>query len=90
MNVELSVADELAEALRAEGRSVEAQIRVVLAIACYERGLISVGKAAEVSGLTRGEFETELSRRKVVQPYALEDVEADVKWAKSLVASNSK
>lgn len=87
MHVEISVADELAEALQAEGRSVAAQIGVDVAIACYERGLISMGKAAEASGLKRAEFEMELARRKVVRPYSAADAEADAHWAHAAVGA---
>ncbi len=87
MRIELSVPEELAEALRAEGRSVESEVGVVLAISCYEQGLISVGRAAEISCLKRGEFEEELARRKVARPYLGTDVKADSDWARSFRAT---
>lgn len=53
------------------------------AVSLYASGQISIGKAAELSGLSRGEFETVLSDRSIERNYSKEDLEHDLKFVKS-------
>lgn len=53
-----------------------------LALAFFERGLISVGKAAELARTSRRIFEGWLKEREAVRRMDEADVEADLQWAK--------
>jgi predicted HTH domain antitoxin len=48
----------------------------------YARGLLSLGKASEFSGMTRFEFESLLAERHVERPYDTAELERDLAWAK--------
>jgi predicted HTH domain antitoxin len=48
----------------------------------YARGLLSLGKASEFSGITRPEFESLLAQRRVERPYEVAELERDLAWAK--------
>ena len=89
MRVELSVPNELAEVLTAEGRPLDRQIALDLAVAYYERGLISVGKAAELAGLSRMELERVLGERRVVRNYNEHDLRADLEFARTGIPGGS-
>ncbi len=50
----------------------------LLAIYYYAQHLVSLGKAAEVSGLPRGEYEALLAERRIERNYSVADLEADL------------
>lgn len=58
-----------------------ARLKTVLTL--YAQGELSTGKAAEVAGITRMDFERLLCERQVVLSYSEEDLEHDLAWAKS-------
>lgn len=60
--VEVEVPDELTTALQRDGRELGAEIRLVAAIKWYELGRLSQAKAAELAGLSRAAFISELAR----------------------------
>jgi predicted HTH domain antitoxin len=60
----------------------QAKIKKEVALALYVRGLISIGKAAELAGLARPEFEAVLAERRIERPYDLTELERDLAWAK--------
>jgi len=53
--------NDFARELSEKGTAVENRVALDLAIRYYRPGLISSGKAAELSGLTRLEFEKQLN-----------------------------
>jgi len=53
-----------------------------LALALYARGILGFGKARELCGLTKWQFEEVLGRRKVVRPYDEDDLAADLAYAR--------
>lgn len=58
--VTVEVPDTIAALLqrsRLAGRARDAQVRVALAIHLFQEGLVSVGKAAELAGEPRADFE---------------------------------
>lgn len=57
-----------------------------VAVSYYAQGLVSMGKATELSQLSRWEFEATLGERKIERNYSMEDLEADLRWAKGASA----
>lgn len=82
MKVTVSIPDGFAHQLAENGRPIENQLILDLALYYYERGLISLGKAVELSGLRRLEFERLLAEYHVERPGALEHLQSDLDWAK--------
>ncbi|HEX6564497.1 MAG TPA: UPF0175 family protein [Chthoniobacterales bacterium] len=70
--------DQLAKA----GRPIEAQLIADLGLHCYQFGLISLGMAAEFSGLRRAEFEQLIAAHKIERPGSLECLDGDLDWAR--------
>jgi predicted HTH domain antitoxin len=66
--------DSVAEALRLAPPDAEAQVRKELALALYARGILGFGKARELCGLTKWQFEELLGRRKVVRPFTTKTI----------------
>jgi predicted HTH domain antitoxin len=82
MNVVLEIPDGLGQTLADSPDALRQRIALDLAVYYYAERLVSIGKAAELSGLSRGEFETVLGERQIERNYSAEDLEADLKWAK--------
>lgn len=82
MNVTLSIPEELADELAKKGRPIERQLMLDLAMHYYQQGEISAGRAAELSGLRRAEFERLLAEHKIERPGSLEHLQGDLDWAR--------
>ena len=83
VEVKIRIPSELAELARP--RSVEEELRLLIALELYREGRVSLGKAAEMTGLSIREFLYELRSRRVPLNYDLEELEEDMKTARMLV-----
>ena len=83
MSLTLDIPDDVAEALRFPPTEVEAELRKELAVALYARGALGFGKARELTGLTKWEFDELLGRRGVEHHYGEQDLAADLSYARS-------
>jgi len=54
-------------------------IRLDVAISLYQREKVSLGKAAEIAGLNRWEFQKILAERRIPLNYSVSDLEKDYK-----------
>ena len=81
MKVSVSIPDDLARQLVENGRPIEHQLLLDLALHYYQQGLISLGKAVELSGLHRAELEDLLAKYKIERPGSFEHLQADLDWA---------
>jgi predicted HTH domain antitoxin len=82
MRFTVELPDSVAEALRLAPPDAEAEVRKELALALYARGILGFGKARELCGLTKWQFEELLGRRKVVRPYDEDDLAVDLAYAR--------
>ncbi len=60
--LEIEMPDSVLIGLQKEPKQLAAEIRVAAAVKWYEMGALSQGKAAELAGLSRAAFLSELSR----------------------------
>jgi len=77
----LEVPEEVRRALRLPPDEVEGELRKELALALYQRGVLSLGKARVLARMTRWEFEDLLGRRKIPRHYTEQDLEEDLAYA---------
>lgn len=63
--VQLTVPDSVLAALKKAPHEMAAEICLAAAIHWYQQSVLSMEKAAEVTGLTRGDFLAELACRRV-------------------------
>ena len=83
VEVKIRIPSELAEL--ASPRSVEEELRLLVALELYREGRVSLGKAAELAGLSLREFLYELRSRRVPLNYDLEELEKDMETVRILV-----
>lgn len=82
MAMELEIPEDVVKTLRLPPTEVEGELKRELALALYRRGVLSSGKARELAGLTRWEFEELLGKRRIERHYSEEDLERDLEYAK--------
>ena len=83
MKLILEIPDAIASELGASEQAVSARVQAALAVHYYEARLVSLGRAAELSGLQRGECEALLAQRRTVRDYGADDLAADLAWARA-------
>lgn len=80
MILTLTVPDDVATELGSSGEEVRGRVQLELAIHFLQLGLISTGRAAEMSGVSRGEFEGRLAERGWERSYTEGDWAEDLAW----------
>ena len=79
----LKIPGDVVEALRLPLNEVKGELEKELALALYQRGVLSSGKACALAGMTRWEFEEILGRRCIRRHYTEKDLEEDIEYARS-------
>ena len=79
----LEIPREVMEAVRLPPGEVEPELRKELALALYQRGALSLGKARLLARMTKWEFEELLGQRKIPRHYTDVDLEEDIRYARS-------
>lgn len=74
----LEIPEDILSALNLPPDEVEQELRKELAIALYARGVLSVGKAAELADIPRERFEDVLGERRIPRHYGSEELEEDL------------
>lgn len=79
----LEIPKDIVDALRLPPGEVEGELRKELALALYQCGALSSGKACVLVGMTRWEFEDLLGKRRIQRHYTEKDLEEDIYYAHS-------
>ncbi|WP_292726928.1 UPF0175 family protein [Methanoculleus sp.] len=80
-DVTITVPQDIVQALRLPPDAVAAELQRELAVALYQRGILSSGKAAALAEMSRWEWEELLGARKIPRHYADEDLDQDTAYA---------
>lgn len=83
MSVTLEIPDEVSAALRLPPAELKRRVVLELAVSFYAQELLSLGKAAELAGLTRWDLNDLLAQRGVSMHYAETELGEDVAHARS-------
>jgi predicted HTH domain antitoxin len=77
----LEIPGEVLDAVRLPPNEIERELRKELAIALYQRGALSIGKARVLADMTYWQFEELLGQRRIPRHYGEEDLEEDIRYA---------
>ncbi len=83
MSVTLEIPDDVSQAMRVPPPELEARLLLELAAALYAQQVLSLGKAAQLAGLTRFEMNSVLARRGVPMHYSAQELAEDLAYARS-------
>ncbi len=78
----LKIPAEVVDALRVPPDEIEDELKKKLALALYQRGILSSGKARILSGMIRSEFEELLGKRTIHRHYTEIDLGEDIAYAR--------
>lgn len=79
----LEIPDDVRAALRLPPPDTEQELRKELAVALYQRQVLTFGKARALARMTRWAFEELLGQRCITRHYSEEDLQEDVAYAGS-------
>jgi len=82
MSLSLEIPDEVWQAMRLPPAETKARIQLELAVSLYAQEILSLGKAAELAGISRLEMNDALAKRGVPMHYAQEDLSNDLAYAR--------
>lgn len=77
----IDIPEEIVDAARLPRAEIEQEFRTELALALYQRGILSLGKSRLLAQMTRWEFDELLGRRQIVRHYTQTDLEDDIQYA---------
>jgi len=83
LNLVLKIPGDIVDALRLPPDEVEDTLHKELALALYQRGVLSSGKASVLAGMRRWEFEELLGQRHILRHYTEKNLEEDIEYARS-------
>ena len=78
----VEIPEEVVAALKLPEDEREAVIREELAVALYDRGALSFGKARELAGCSAREFTRVLGERGVTRHYTTRELDEDIEYAR--------
>jgi predicted HTH domain antitoxin len=77
--VRVELPEELVEALKLPPEEVPLRLKRELAVRLYEKRLLGFGKARQLAGMTKWEFQQLLGDEGVLRSYDVEELEKDLK-----------
>jgi predicted HTH domain antitoxin len=83
MEIELHIPDSVAQAIRLPEDRISQELLVELAVALYNQGILSFGKARELADMGKYEFSQLLGKRGVLRHYGRDELEDDLTYARS-------
>ena len=81
LKLTLDVPEEVLEAVKLPRAEMEGEFRKELALALYQRQVLSLGKARILAQMTRWELEELLGQRRILRHYTEADLEEDISYA---------
>ena len=75
--------ESVVDALRLPREEVAAELQKELALALYQRGVLSSGEASRLAGLSRWAFDELLGERGISRHYTEETLAEDLEYARS-------
>jgi len=76
---------DLIHILKIRDRELPKVLKEIIAVELYKEGRISLGKAAEIAGVSKWEMFDILASRKIPLKYGIDDLREDLKTLKKLV-----
>ena len=84
MSMTLEIPEEVVRALRLPRKGTKEELRKLLAVALYAKGILGIGKARELAGVSKLEFYAFLKKEGVPLNYGEEDLKKDIETIKAL------
>jgi len=76
--VSVEIPERIALSLKLPGSELKEQLKVELALRLYQKGILGFGKARELAGLTKWQFQEKLAKEQIPLNYDVEELERDL------------
>lgn len=83
MSITLDIPNNIHEALHVTPAEAAARLKLELAVSLYAQNALGLGKAAEVAGLSRLDFNDVLAGRNIPMHYGQKELDEDLAYARS-------
>ena len=80
----MEIPEDLIEAICLPRGEIPSRLKKELAVRLYEKGLLSFGRARELAGVSKWEFQFLLGEEGVLRRYDLQELEKDLKTLEEL------
>ncbi|MFW5946816.1 MAG: UPF0175 family protein [Candidatus Natronoplasma sp.] len=77
----IPIDEDILHAIKLPKKDREKMLKLELALALYQRGVISLGKARKLAEMGKWEFIDELKKRKIERHYTERELEEDIGFA---------
>jgi predicted HTH domain antitoxin len=84
-HLSIEIPDDVLQAMKLPLRDAPVRLRTELALRLYEKGILSLGKARKLSGLSRWEFQEQLGQQGILRRYDVQELEEDLGTLESLL-----
>lgn len=88
-DITIVVPPAIVQAFRLPPETIQAELQQELALALYQRGILSSSIACNLAGITRWEWEALLGERKIPRHYADDELERDIVHMPQAVSNSS-
>jgi len=78
MSLVLEIPKEITRSMKLPERELSQRLRAELAVRLYQVGVLTFGKARELAGMTKWEFQFLLGEEGILRRYDEEDLEKDL------------
>lgn len=82
MSITLDIPNNIHEALHVSPAETERRLKLELAVTLYAQSVLGLGKAAELAGMSRMDFNDVLAERKIPMHYGQNELEEDLAYAR--------
>ena len=82
MSLQLHIPDSVARAIRLPEDRIAQELLLELAVALYDQGALSFGKARGLAGLSKYDFGRLLGKRQIPRHHGREELEDDLAYAR--------
>jgi predicted HTH domain antitoxin len=82
MSIQLDIPDSITRALRLPQAEQRQRLMIELALSLYTQGILSFGKARDLTGLSKYEFGVLLGQRHIPRHYEQDDLQDDLTYAR--------
>ncbi|MBN1878134.1 MAG: UPF0175 family protein [Anaerolineae bacterium] len=79
-DLSLNISADVLNAVKFPPKEIERELRKELALALYQRGALSLGKARQLAEMNLWEFEELLGERKIIRQYTEANLEEDIQY----------
>ncbi len=77
----IPIDEDILDAIKLPKKDREKMLKLELALALYQRGVISLGKARKLAEMGKWEFIDELKKRDIERHYTERELEEDIEFA---------